>query len=200
MVRRAREQDGFMVIEVVAAIVILSIALMALMAGYDSAFISLHKAGQKSTAATLMNTQLERYSALPYTALGLNPTLVTAVGDSTKPTYDALYATNALLDGTAVVSGQTVESDGTVNDYTQGSACTSDQTTPTCMPIQTVTGADGRSYRIETFITQDASHSQKVGLSNVGWTTMDVSVIVRDATDNTQLVEAQTSFYSPPSS
>lgn len=200
MLRRAREQEGFFVIEVVAAIVILSIALLALMAGYDSAFISLHKASQKSTAATLANQQLEGYSALPYTSLGLNPTLVNAVGDSSKGTYDALYATNTLLDGTKVVNGQTVENDGTVNDYTASATCATDTTTPTCLPIQTVTGPDGRSYRIETFMTQDASHSERVGLSNVGWTTMDVSVIVRDATDDTALVEAQTSFYSPPSS
>lgn len=200
MLRRAREQDGFFVIEVVAAIVILSIALLALMAGYDSAFISLHQASQKTTAATFANAQLERYSALPYTSLGLNPTLVDAVGDSSKPTYDALYATNPLLDGTTVVNGVTVANDGTVNDYTAAAACATDETSPNCMPIQTVTGPDGRSYRIETFITQDASHSQKVGLSNVGWTTMDISVIVRDATDDTLLVETQTSFYSPPSS
>jgi type II secretory pathway component PulJ len=55
---RLRDEGGFLMIEVTAAMAILSIALMALMAGYDSAFISLHKSSQKATAATLANQQL----------------------------------------------------------------------------------------------------------------------------------------------
>ena len=36
----------------VAAMIVLSIALMALMAGYDTAFLSLHKSAQKTIAST----------------------------------------------------------------------------------------------------------------------------------------------------
>lgn len=193
MLPRAQEQDGFLMIEVVAAIMIISIALLALMAGYDSAFFSLHKSSQKAVAATLANQQLELYSALPYASIGLNSSLVNAVGDSTKSTYDSLYATNTILDGTKTdpVTGQQVANNGTQNDVT-ASVCASDTTDANCIPIQTVTGTDGRSYRIETFVV-DTSNTES-DESNIRWTTRDVSVIVRDPTNDDQIVSEQTAF------
>jgi Tfp pilus assembly protein PilV len=195
MLQRARDQDGFLMIEVSAAIVVLSIALLALMAGYDSAFVSLHKSSQKAVAATLANQQLERYSALPYASVGLNATLVSNVGTSTNPSYDASYATNSILDGTwstDPVTGNPVQApSGTVNDVTVG-ACASDTTSPNCLPIQSsVLGSDGKHYRIETFIRDDINTS-----SNIRWTTRDVTVIVRDADLATQpqLVSMATGF------
>lgn len=180
-----------MMIEVVVAIVILTIALLAVMAGYDSAFVSLHDSSQRSVAATLANKQLELYSALPYTAIGLNPTITANVGNSSNSAYDALYATNSILNGTWYTngSGQQVENpSGTVNDVTYAS-CTS--TAPACLPIQTVTGPDGRTYRIETFIVSVNPDS-----SNVRWPLLDVTVIVRDPTrsGDPELIEAETGF------
>lgn len=175
MLRRARAEDGFLLIEVVAAIAIISIALLALMAGYDSAFLSLHRSNQQSVAATLANGQLELYRSLPYASIGLDATTTANVGDSTNPLYDSLYATNSILDGTwstDPVTGDPVQApSGTVNDVTV-SSCGTD---PNCLPIQTVTGPDGREYRIETFVRDDVSTS-----SNIRWTTRDVAVIVRD--------------------
>ncbi len=181
-------------IEVVAATVILTIALLALMAGYDSAFISLHQASQRSTAATLGNEQLERFRAIPYLSLGLNSALVTAVGTASNPAYDSLYATNSILDGTWTTdaNGNPVQNpSGTVNDLTS-TTCNNNTTTPTCLPIQTVTGSDGRHYRIETFIREDSNENA----SNIRWTTRDLWVIVRDADKTTlpEILELQTSF------
>lgn len=192
MLRLPRDENGFMMIEVVVAIVILSIALLAVMSGYDSAFISMHKSSQQSVAATLANQQLELYSALPYTSIGLNPTITANVGNSSNSAYDSLYATNSILDGTWYTNaqGQQVENpSGTVNDVTVSGCGT---TAPACLPIQTVTGSDGRTYRIETFIVPD-SHTDA---SNIRWSTLDVTVIVRDPTQSgdPELIEAQTGF------
>jgi type II secretory pathway pseudopilin PulG len=192
MFRRASSQDGFMVLEVIVAIVILSIALLAVMAGYDSAFISLHDSSQKSVAATLANQQLELYSALPYTSIGLNPTITANVGNSQNAAYDGLYATNPILDGTWYTNAQGQQEEnpsGTVNDVTYSSCST---TAPNCLPIQTVTGSDGRTYRIETFIVSDTH----VNASNIRWSTLDVTVIVRDPSKSgePELIEDQTAF------
>jgi hypothetical protein len=164
------------------------------MAGYDSAFISLHKASQQSTAATLGNQQLERFRAIPYLDLGLNSALVSAVGTASGPDYDDLYATNSILDGTWTTDsdGNPVQNpSGTVNDLTNP-ACDNDTTTPTCLPIQTVTASDGRHYRIETFLREDSN----TDASNIRWTTRNLWVIVRDAdkTSLPEIVELQTSF------
>lgn len=196
MIARARNEDGFLMIEVVAAIMIITIALLAVMAGYDAAFISLHKANQKAVAAKLANQQLELYGALSYDAIGLDPTVTANVGDPNNAAYDSLYATNSILDGlwyTDTNGNPAQYPSGTVNDVTTTGACGS---TPNCLPIQTVTGPDNKSYRIETFIRDD-DHT-----SNHRWTTRDVTVIVRDpsVTGDPEIVSAETGFDQQPAS
>jgi len=73
-------------VELLAAMFILTIALLALMAGYSSAFVSLHSASNKSTAATLADNQLELYSSLPYDSVGLDQATL-----QTTQTGDSLY-------------------------------------------------------------------------------------------------------------
>lgn len=179
-------------IEVIAAIMIISIALLALMAGYDSAFLSLHRSSQQSVASTLADQQLELYRSLPYASIGLDATRTESVGDTSNPSYDSLYATNSILDGTwstDPVTGDPVQApSGTVNDVTISSCGT---TAPNCLPIQTVTGPDGRDYRIETFVRDDVNSS-----SNIRWTTRDVTVLVRDpsAAGDPEILSMQTGF------
>jgi hypothetical protein len=177
---------------------ILSIALMALMAGYDSAFISLHKSNQKATAATLANQQLELYRALPYTSIGLDKTTTDNVGDSNNAAYDATYATDPLLDGDTVPDpsdpSQTIqEPSGTVNDV-EIAGCGA---TANCLPIQIVTGPDNKSYRIETFIRDRPNNTA------ITWPERVITVIIQDAS-TTNLVEldrVETAFdQGPPSS
>jgi Tfp pilus assembly protein PilV len=194
MPTRAREEDGFLMIELVTAMVVLAIALLALMAGYDSAFVSLHKAASKATAAKLANSQLELYSAVPFDSIGLDQATTDAVGDSSNGAYDSLYTTNDLLAGdwvTDPVTGvQTQEPSGTVNDV-EISGCGS---TPDCLPVQTVTGPDGHSYRIETYI-RDRANSP-----GIRWTERVVTVVVQDAgtAGDPEIVRMTTAFDRGP--
>jgi type II secretory pathway pseudopilin PulG len=196
MLSRARAEGGFLMIELVVTMVILSIALMALMAGYDSSFISLHNASNESTASKLANQQLELYSALPFDSIGLDQATTDAVGDPADPAYDSLYATNDLLAGdfiTDPITGDlTQEPSGTVNDV-EITGCGS---TPNCLPVQTVTAANGHQYRIETFV-RDAANSP-----GIRWTERDVTVVVRDAQKSTlpELVQTATAFDRGPGS
>jgi type II secretory pathway pseudopilin PulG len=195
---RLRDEGGFLMIEVTAAMAILSIALMALMAGYDSAFISLHKSSQKATAATLANQQLELYRSLTYTSIGLDKTTTDNVGDANNAAYDALYATDPLLDGDVVPdpsdpSGTITLPSGTVNEV-EVAGC---GTTANCLPIQTVTGPDNRSYRIETFIRDRPNNTA------ITWPERVITVIIQDAGVSTfpELMRVETAFdQGPPSS
>jgi prepilin-type N-terminal cleavage/methylation domain-containing protein len=63
---RLRAEGGFGLIELMIAVTILTIALLALAAGYDQAFLSLHRASTKSVATTLADRQLELYRSLDY--------------------------------------------------------------------------------------------------------------------------------------
>jgi hypothetical protein len=148
---------------------VLTIALLALAAGYDEAFVSLHKASQKTVAAELADRQLELYRALPYDSIGLDPTATTAAAS------DAVYNGDPILAGdwvTDPITGvQTQQPSGTVNDVTFAGC----GATANCLPIQSVTGTDSRSYRIETFVRDR--------LNNTGtrWYERVVTVIVQDA-------------------
>lgn len=169
MGERLRNSDGFMLVELLVASVVLSVALLALMAVYDSAFMSLHKAAQKTAAATLAQNQLELYSALSYTDVGLDAASLTAAK------ADATYAADE--------SGLT-PSGG--SDVTLGSSCADTQ----CLPIQTLTGNDRKSYTVETFIRD---------VDNLGYSGRPervVSVIVRDpSAAGTPIVAEQSSAY-----
>ncbi|HVU76967.1 MAG TPA: type II secretion system protein [Gaiellaceae bacterium] len=186
---RGSDQDGFLMVELIVATVVLSIALLALMAGYDTAFFSVRKANQKSAAATLANAQLELYSSLPYNSIGLDQTTTNDVGDSTNAAYDSLYATNSILDGESGVRDGVPyhDPDGVVNEVEIPSCGTA----PSCQPIQTLTGSDGRTYRVETFI-RDVTE----GTSDISFQIRNVWVLVRDpsAAGEPVLVSLHTAF------
>lgn len=158
-----------MLVELLTASVVLSLALLALMAVYDASFISLHKAAQKTAAATLAQNQLELFSALSYASIGLDSTSLTAA------LANSTYASDE--------SGLT-PSGGT--NVTLASSCSSTQ----CLPIQTMAGNDHHSYTVETFI-RDVSN-----LGYTGRTERLVSVIVRDpSTTGSPVVAQSTAAY-----
>jgi Tfp pilus assembly protein PilE len=187
MPTRLREERGMGLIELIAAMVVITIALLALMASYDQAFFSLHSAARKTAAASLAESQLELYSAIyvpqltststtltsttvtttqasTFSSIGLSSSLVT-----TAKASDAFYST----DEAALTPAGTTE--------VTNAACTT--TVAQCKPVQTsVAGSDGKNYRVETFI-RDVSQS----LTCQGQTTpcgsateRQVTVIVRD--------------------
>jgi Tfp pilus assembly protein PilV len=191
--RRIRAEDGFGLIELTVAMFVLSIALLTLMAAFDTAAVSLHSSAQKTTAAQLGESQLELYRALPYAQIGLDQATVDAIGTA-GPSYDALYSTNSILDGTVdnTTTPPTVNPSGTVNDV----AIVGCGSTPQCLPIQTVTGSDHRSYRIETFVVDVENNP------SIRWTERVVTVIVRDASASgmPEIAELSTAFDRGPSS
>lgn len=195
---RANSEDGFGLIELLAAMTVLSIALLALLAGYGTAFVSIRSSSLKVTAAALANQQLELYRSLPYDSIGLDTATTTAIGDSGGGSYDSVYATNPILDGAFVtdpVTGAVSQlPSGTVNDVTIDD-CGS---TANCLPVQTVTGNDSHSYRIETFVVDQANDTT----SSIRWTERVVTVFVRDAavSDMPELVSVTSGFDRGPTS
>lgn len=170
MLSRLRHEDGFGLIELVIATFVLSVAVLALMGAYDSAFVSLHKAAQKSAAATLVSTQLELYRALPYASIGLDGTTFA----STKAS-DSVYA----ADEATVNAAQSSPTDVTI------ASC---GTSPQCAPVQTVTGSDHRAYKLETFIHDVVSTGT--------WKERVVTVIARDpSTSGTPILAQSTAGF-----
>ena len=125
MTARAREEGGFALIEMLIAIVVINVGLLAILLALTSGVTTLRRSAETSTASAIADRQLERYRAVAFTSIYLD-TAALAATDSTYTT-DAAYS-----------ASQVSQTCGTL--------------TPVCTPSQTLTGPDGRSYRVDTYI------------------------------------------------
>jgi Tfp pilus assembly protein PilV len=152
-------EDGMGVIDLLVAVTVLTIALLALVAGFDVAASSVHEAAQKTAAATLADTQLEIYSSLPFASIGLDATTLANVQTSGNGSYDGQYVSDE-----AALNAASSGTDVTI------SGCGA---TANCSPVQNLVGADRHTYKLETFIRDIVSFGT--------WTERTVTVIVRDS-------------------
>jgi uncharacterized protein (TIGR02598 family) len=129
MRRRLRSERGFGLVELVIAMAMLAIALLALVAAISSGIVTLQRSGAAATAGTLADKQMERYRALKYTSILLDSASVTTANADTTYTGDSAWNASQVT-GTCTGSPLPVE----------------------CQPKQTVTGPDNRQYRVDTYI------------------------------------------------
>ena len=167
---RAHNESGFLMVELVAAMLILTVALLALIGAYSLGYFSIGAAGQTSSAGLLANNQLEGYSALPYSSIGLDATTLTTVRSS-DPTYSS--------DESALPSGIT----GDVTITNCGSSAQ-------CLPVQTIVGPDHKTYKVETFIRGLANPNISTRLEKV------ITVVVRNmsVSGTPKVLTMQTAF------
>ena len=122
---RARDESGFALIEMLVAIVVINVGLLAILLALTSGITTLRRSAETSTASAVADRQLERYRAVAFEAIYLDTTSLAA----TDSTYQADVAYSA---------SQVSQTCGAL--------------TAACTPTQTVTGPDGRSYRVDTYI------------------------------------------------
>jgi prepilin-type N-terminal cleavage/methylation domain-containing protein len=157
---RPRDQAGFGLIELMIAMTVLSIGILALFAMFESGIRSIKRASTVTTAGALADSEMEKFRAIRYDTIGLPDSLVTAA--AAPYSSDAAYAATS---GTTAGTRVALVACGTA-------PCT------TKVPVQTLTGADGKSYRVDTFVTW-----QTVG---AGRTVKLVTIVVRDGSDPTK--------------
>ena len=122
---RLRDEGGFALVEMLIAIVVINIGLLAILLSLTSGMATLRRSAETSTASSIADKQLEKYRAVAFTSIYLD-TAALATTDSTYQS-DAAYS-----------ASQVSQTCGTL--------------TAVCTPSQTVTGPDGRSYRVDTYI------------------------------------------------
>jgi Tfp pilus assembly protein PilV len=122
---RLRSQHGFALIEMVAAIVLINVGLLAMLLALNSGMVTLRRSAQTSTASAVADQQLERFRARAFSAIYLD-TASLAATDSTYQA-DAAYSASQVSQ-------------------------TCSPLVAACTPSQTVTGPDGRSYRVDTYV------------------------------------------------
>ena len=125
MSTRARGEQGFALVEMLIAIVVINIGLLAILLAMTSGVAALKRSADTSTASAVADKQLERYRALAYASIYLDTTSLGSV--------DTTYTTDSAYSGSQVSQ-------------------TCSPLTAACTPSQTVTGPDGHSYRVDTYI------------------------------------------------
>ena len=125
MSARIRNQEGFALIEMLIAIIIINVGLLAILLALNSGMVTLRRSAETSTASAVADKQIERYRAVVFASIFLDSTSLGAV--------DSTYTADAAYSGSQV-----------------NQACSPIR--PTCMPTQTITGPDGRTYRIDSYI------------------------------------------------
>jgi prepilin-type N-terminal cleavage/methylation domain-containing protein len=132
---RTRGESGFGLIELLIAMTVLVIGIMAVVAGFSAGAISLRRASDVSTAGVVADTQMELYRGLSYSNIALNGAAITAA--------PAPYTTDTAC-------GATPSDCSAANQITIATACAS--ATPEACPYRLVTGADNDSYRVDVYI------------------------------------------------
>jgi Tfp pilus assembly protein PilV len=126
---RLRDQCGFGLIELLIAMLMLNIGLLAVVAAFNSGIVTLQRASRVTTASVLADQQMERYREITYANIRLETAAATtADSDATYRNDTARMYPTALVTGTCV--GVPIE----------------------CNPSRVATGADKRQYRIDTYM------------------------------------------------
>lgn len=125
MSARLRSQQGFALIEMLVAIVVINVGLLAMLLALNSGMVTLRRSAETSTASAIADQQLERFRARAYAAIYLDTT--------------SLAATDSTYQADAAYSASQVSQ-------------TCSPLVAACTPSQTVTGPDGRTYRVDTYV------------------------------------------------
>jgi Tfp pilus assembly protein PilE len=161
-------------VELLIAMMVLTVGILALVAAYSSGYVALNRATRVSSATLVADSQMERFSALQYSAIQLNTTCGASCAEDATFTGDTPYNAAAQVTGCAST------------------------TEPTCLPTQTKTGADGRSYRLDSYVeyacvsgTLSTSPSVTCGAGNP-YPVKRVTVVVRSSSLTSPVREQQT--------
>jgi type II secretory pathway pseudopilin PulG len=155
--KAASNEAGFGLVELLIAMTMLAIGILALFAMFEAGIRQIARASTVTTAGALADREMEGFVAIRYDSIGLPESLVTTAATpySSDVAYQASPSNRVGLNacGTA--------------------PCT------TKVPVQSLTGADGRTYRVDTYVTWHAVTG--------GRNTKRVTIVVRDSVDTSRV-------------
>lgn len=118
-------------VELLMAMTMLNIGILAIVAAFNSGIVAIRRASMVSTAAALADTQMERYRAIKYDSIMLDSNAVSTANSDPRYSGDPAWSSSQVT-GTC--------------------------TTPLpneCNPTRNAVGADGRQYRVDTYIVYE---------------------------------------------
>lgn len=159
-------------VELIAAMTIMAVGMIALFGLFQSGIVSIRRASHVTTAAALADSEMERFRAVKFAVIGLVDGDANLVVDGADATYTADPAYRAVSDpanglDSAVVLAST-----------------------TYAPTKTVTGADGRPYRVDIFITWQ----EVTAAGSSGRPVKLVTVVIREGDGSPTWARVSSSF------
>lgn len=164
-------------LELLMSMVMLNVGILAVVGAFSSGNTALARASRISTATAVAEKQMEAYRGIKYT----NIVFITAewnlaIADSVY-TNDSVYQQNMNNPPAPKALVATV------------STCPPNVPAAACDPSYTATGADGRSYRVDTYLYYDTP--------SYGNQLKTVTVVVRDGIDTTRTYARISSTFDP---
>lgn len=187
-------EDGFGLIELVVAMVVLQVALLAIIGAFGSGAVALGLASRVNTAATLADQQMELYRSMPYNAIGLDtanaPTTSSYVSDtSVCPAGQSPVCGNTPPRNNTSPNTGTWDCTATSGSTSVAQYFTANGVNP-CVAHRTVAGSnspDGRTYTVDTYILWGTFVSG-------ARPSKQVSVVARLGTSSRELAKEVTTF------
>jgi type II secretory pathway pseudopilin PulG len=219
---RASKEDGFGMIELLFAMVLLNVGIFALVATFQSGALALNRSAATSNGSAVADKVMEVYRSLQNKAIYLDAPsgggsdtsgYPNGIPNSTSTWYAAYSAdTSAYLADPVATGGTAYYSYANPANspfwVTQATTGTSYVPIPasssTVLPagltdpnptkaVQAVTGPDGQTYPVFTYIIM-------VKPSGTGWTAgyvKQVTVVVRDPRQTSRVLARQSAYFDP---
>ena len=167
MRKRLRADPGFGLIELLIAMVILNVGILAIVASFNAGIVTLNRASRVTTAAVLADQQMELYRAIKYDAIRLASATVPAIPPyTTDPAYTCSGCSTLIV----------LPSCGAGPSYPDE-----------CNASRQATGADNKLYRVNTYIREDTPTN--------GRALKRVTIVVRDDADQSRVYVRQSSSF-----
>ena len=130
--KRLRSEEGFGLLELLIAMTMLNVGILALVAAFNSGALAIQRASQVSTGSTVAERQMELYRGLKYSSITLDS------GSKSTASANSVYAADPAYNANQVTT-----------------TCTGNPIADSCNAMRTTTGPDGVNYRVDTFIVTE---------------------------------------------
>jgi Tfp pilus assembly protein PilV len=174
---RMREESGFGLLELLMAMVMLNVGILAIVAAFSSGNSALARANRVSTASALADKQMELYRGADY------DNIVFKTSDWTAAIADSTYTGDTVYQSYMASPPAPKALVGTLTN------CPAAVPSQACDPSFTVTGPDHRNYRVDTYLYFDTP--------SFGNQLKTVTVVVRNGDDTTKTLARVTSTFDP---
>jgi type II secretory pathway pseudopilin PulG len=187
--RSLRAEDGFGLVELAMAMVMLNIGILAVVAAFNSAGVALRRASAVANAGAIADTYIERYRGYRNCQIYLDPAANGGAIPSTG-TYaaDTAYSASQIVRSSAA-SGTIPATCPMDNGSAWPGGMTTSQQQAVTASTSTYTGPDNHTYIVDLYI-------KSVTVSG-GGQQKQVTVVVRDPANPTKYLVRQSSTFDP---